>query len=683
MSEAIPTPMRTILYHNFDLAIDPSATAPQHYRARVLDSGAGQASAEFVLPFSDLEVENFLLRINRPRRGVRRIDSPEMLAARQFGSRLFEAVFSGSVQTALLRSLDEATRQRVGLRLRLRLTDAPALADLPWEYLYVPSLNRFFVHSLNTPLVRYLDLPQTSTPLAVQPPLNVLVMIANPRDQAKLDVEAEWRKVQEALADLTDAGLVTVTRLEQATLSALQRRLRKEEYHIFHFVGHGGFDRQTDNGVLLLEDEKGLSRLVGGHYLGTLLHDHPTLRLALLNSCEGARTARSDPFGGVAQHLVQQGIPAVLAMQFEITDEAAITLAHEFYAALADQYPVDAALAEARKAIFTQGNDIEWGTPVLYLRAPDGQLFDWAAVAAQPAPVVEPAPMPPPERKAPPIVTTTPPPVKPAPPAEPAAGATSQIEGITFVYVPAGEFTMGSDNGSDDEKPAHKVNLPGFWIMKTPVTNAQYRAFVAAGDYEQKTYWTAAGWQWRTKEQITQPRYWDDKQWNGADYPVVGVSWYEASAYTRWLATTTKLTIALPTEAQWEKAARGTDGRIYPWGNNAPNDQLLNYNNYVKHTTAVGRYPQGVSPYGCLDMAGNVWEWTSSLQQPYPYKADDGRENSDSANHRVVRGGDFDDLAVRCAVRYGNFPDFRGGYLDVGFRLVLSPSALTSGRSVL
>ena len=131
-------------------------------------------------------------------------------------------------------------------------------------------------------------------------------------------------------------------------------------------------------GVLLLEDDSGLLRKVAGSYLATLFHDHPTLQLAVLNACEGARTDPFDPFAGIAQTFVQQGIPAVIAMQFEITDRSAITLAHEFYTALADGYPVDAALAEARKAIFADGNDVEWGTPVLYMRSPNGQIFDLA-----------------------------------------------------------------------------------------------------------------------------------------------------------------------------------------------------------------------------------------------------------------------------------------------------------------
>jgi tetratricopeptide (TPR) repeat protein len=353
--------MAEISYLDFDLLIERSA---KKYRARVLNSPAGQAAIDFRLPFSDPELDKFLS------------GSPEMEAAKSFGERLFNAVFGGEVGVGLRRSLDEASRQGAGLRLRLRLTEVPELADLPWEFLYNSALNRFLVLSVETPLVRYLDLPERIQPLAVKPPLRVLAMISSPSDYPKLDVEQEWTKLRDALGDLEQRSLVVLERLEETTLAALQRKLRQAEYHIFHFIGHGGFDEQAQDGVLVLEDEAKRGRQVSGQYLGTLLHDHRPLRLVILNACEGARTSRTDPFAGTAQSLVQQGIPAVIAMQFAITDEAAITFAHEFYCAVADGYPVDAALAESRKAISVQGNDIEWGTPVLYMRAPDGRIFD-------------------------------------------------------------------------------------------------------------------------------------------------------------------------------------------------------------------------------------------------------------------------------------------------------------------
>jgi len=377
-------------YLDFDLLIE---RAGDRYKARVLNSPAGQATAEFELPFSEEGLENFVLKIGRPRRTTRRVDSPEMQTVKIFGSKLFDAVFQNDVYTCFRGSLDEATRQDdTGLRVRLRLAEAPELVDIPWEYLYYPTLNRFLCLSVETPLVRYLDLPERIRSLAVKPPLRILVMISNPSDCRPLDVEQEWAKLNEALSDLKQRGLVELDRLQGASLAALQRQLRRAEYHIFHFIGHGGMDQQTKDGVLILEDENGLSRQVSGQDLGILLHDERTLRLALLNACEGARNARNDPFAGVAQSLVQQGIPAVIAMQFEVTDEAAITLAHQFYDVLAENRPVDMALTEARKNIFTQLQNVEWGTPVLYMRSPDGRIFDIEPTKP------EPKPLPPPKR---------------------------------------------------------------------------------------------------------------------------------------------------------------------------------------------------------------------------------------------------------------------------------------------
>ena len=201
-------------------------------------------------------------------------------------------------------------------------------------------------------------------------------MIASPTDYTELDVEDEWKKLRDSLDDLEKSGKAEVTRLQCATLSELQKELRRQDFHVFHFIGHGGFDAHHADGVLLLEDENGKSRPVSGQHIGMMLHDAKTLRLAILNACEGARTSRSDPFTGVAQTFIQQGVPAVIAMQFEISDDAAISLTHEFYAALADGFPVDAALAEGRKSIFAEVNDVEWGTPVLYTGAHDGHIFD-------------------------------------------------------------------------------------------------------------------------------------------------------------------------------------------------------------------------------------------------------------------------------------------------------------------
>jgi formylglycine-generating enzyme required for sulfatase activity len=268
-------------------------------------------------------------------------------------------------------------------------------------------------------------------------------------------------------------------------------------------------------------------------------------------------------------------------------------------------------------------------------------------------------------------VTYTPSPVQgPTDVPTPGIGSTkiNPIDGAEMVYVPAGEFTMGSSDddpdADDDEKPQHKVYLDAFWIYKTEVTNAQYRQCVEAGAC--------------TPPHVTE--YYDDPAY--ADHPVVWVDWYQVEAYSEWAWG------RLPTEAEWEKAARGTDGRIYPWENDFDGNRLNfcdsncsyedtkddSYDDGYTYTAPVGSYPAGASPYGALDMAGNVWEWTSTLYEEYPYRADDGREDVEADGARVLRGGSFydDEWLVRCAFRYRDFPrdwDYR-----LGFRVVVSPS---------
>lgn len=351
--------MDKAIYLDYDLLIEGSE---EGYRARVLNSPAGQATAHFDLPFLEQD--------------MRALEALQVETVKAFGKHLFEAVFDDQVQSSLHRSLDEANRQGAGLRIRLRLTDVPELISLPWEYLYDPVHDHFLVLSTETPLVRYLDLPEPIHPLAVKLPLRMLVMISSPSDHTSLDAEREWLALNKAVGELEQRGMFALERLETASLPALQRQLRQGEYHVFHFIGHGSFDERTQDGTLILEDEGGRGHPVSGQDLGMLLHDHRPLRLAFLNACEGARASQSDPFAGVAQSLVQRGIPAVVAMQSTISNATAIALVHEFYSALVEGYPVDADLAEARKAVFVLGSNVEWGTPVLYMRAPDGHIFD-------------------------------------------------------------------------------------------------------------------------------------------------------------------------------------------------------------------------------------------------------------------------------------------------------------------
>lgn len=187
---------------------------------------------------------------------------------------------------------------------------------------------------------------------------------------------------------------------------------------------------------------------------------------------------------------------------------------------------------------------------------------------------------------------------------------------MVLVYVPSGEFWMGSgeadSDASSDEKPRHQVYLDAYWIDQTEVTNAMFAKFAEETDHQTDAekdgwayVWTGKFWEKVNGADWQHPRG-PDSNLNGLEaHPVVQVSWSDADAYCRWAER------ELPTEAEWEKAARGTDGRKYPWGDSAPTSSLLNFNNNVGDTTAVGSYPDGASPYDALDMAGNVWEWVA------------------------------------------------------------------------
>jgi formylglycine-generating enzyme required for sulfatase activity len=247
-----------------------------------------------------------------------------------------------------------------------------------------------------------------------------------------------------------------------------------------------------------------------------------------------------------------------------------------------------------------------------------------------------------------------------------------------LVTVPAGPFLMGStdaDNTAQDrEKPQHTLTLPEFKIARYPVTNAQYQRFVQA---------TGRGWESDERER-------PERQ----NCPAVNVTWHDARAYCAWLIEVWRADgrinadeiVRLPTEAEWEKAARGTDGRLWPWSNEWDSARCNAEETGLGRTCAVGLFPNGASPYGCLDMAGNVWEWTASLWGPweggtaklqfkYPYKSNDGRENLEADDNmlRVLRGGSFLNLRdlVRCACRCGRGASARGGLY--GFRLGVFP----------
>ena len=262
----------------------------------MLASPAGEAAVAFTLPFSEDELAEFATQLLQSTNRQSSLFEKGIL--RTVGGQLFEAIFHGELYACLSRSLDEASRRSAGLRLRLRLSDAPALADLPWEYLYYAAGNRYLTLSTTSPLVHYLELPQPVQPLTISPPVGILGLIAGPSDLPALDGEQEWNNLKGALDTMRNAGQVKLVRLQNPTLVELQRVLRQEEVHVIHFIGHGLFDEASGEGRLALCDANGEAELVSAQQLAQLLHNEPSLRLVVLNACEGSRTSTADPFAG-------------------------------------------------------------------------------------------------------------------------------------------------------------------------------------------------------------------------------------------------------------------------------------------------------------------------------------------------------------------------------------------------
>ncbi len=382
-----------------DLDLEIGAGSGREYPV-VVRSPAGEARIVMRFPYDDLTLESRLkdLRIAllRSANVHRKALSDEEQAVQEFGRTLFEALLAGDARALFDVSRATAAQEgKSGVRLRLRI-QAPELAALPWEYLYDPRLGDYLCLSRKTPLVRYPEIAQPIQPLKVTPPLRILGMIASPSDQDPLDVSREQERIRQSLEKLQTEGWVELTWLKGQTWEDLQEAMWDGPWHVFHFIGHGGFDSLRKEGVLALANERGNTYLLSATNLARLLADHTSLRLVLLNACEGGKSNERDLFSSTAATLARAGIPAVLAMQEEITDHAAIQLTRTFYRALAHGLPVDAALAEARTAIrLSAAQTLEWGTPILYLRSPDGLLFDLTSTPPlRPTPEPSPGPRP-------------------------------------------------------------------------------------------------------------------------------------------------------------------------------------------------------------------------------------------------------------------------------------------------
>ncbi len=357
--------MSQTTHHDFDLMITRSSAAS--YTALVVASPAGQASHEFTRSSIEGPASQLL---------AGGLTENQIQAA---GSALYESVFADAVEQAFVRSRDLAKAKGAGLRVRLRFGQTPELAGIPWEYLYRKSERKWLSLSTETPIVRYVDLADTIEPLQVDLPLRVLVVLPSVDDAARgLDVEAERRAIEGASRALVEAGFVEILPLQPATMTGLRAALTNTDIHIVHFIGHGTFDAASNEGMLVFDSEDGSLQRVTGSVLGSVLDEFDSVRLVILNACEGAMSSPSDSFAGAAQSLIANRIPAVVAMQTEITDAAAITFAKHFYAGITRGEPIDTAIVMARQALTGDATQslVEWGTPALYMRADEGRLFD-------------------------------------------------------------------------------------------------------------------------------------------------------------------------------------------------------------------------------------------------------------------------------------------------------------------
>ena len=348
------------------------------YITRVLKSvGGGEPSEQFGLDLDELLNRRPLLEASILSSSVtaRRLMSDNEAAIQDVGRRLFDAAFTGSVAAAYRTSLAVASERGMSVQIALRLT-APGLAALPWEALYDSEAQLYLCR--RDPLVRNVPAPGSPV-LKITRPLRVLGMISSPRGLPTLDVDLERERLEEALNPQIEDGSVELRWLEDVSWDALHAKLLEREWHVLHFIGHGTYDTVTDEGVLAFVGRNGRADYVMASALADLLDEaEPTPRLVVLNSCQSGAGGTTDLFSGTAAALAHSGIRAVAAMQFSISDTAALAFARGFYTALAHNRGIDEAVRSGRIGILGLGRGtLEWVTPVLYLRG-DAHLFDLA-----------------------------------------------------------------------------------------------------------------------------------------------------------------------------------------------------------------------------------------------------------------------------------------------------------------
>ena len=361
-------------YLDFDLSIQKQG---EDYLAKVVRSPAGASSAVFVLPPAALELNRVLAEYG----GYSA--SPD--AIEELGQSLFDQVMMDDLRVCLADSLTAARRLGAGLRVRLNLHKAPDLMAIPWEYLRTAELGGFLSLLPDVSLMRTLAFPLVVPSRQILPPLRVLVLINQPTNLGPLKVEDEWKSLVEKLDTLAEWGLASVERLDNPTRTTLPARLSATEFHILHFIGHAGYEFQSQQGMLALTNQENQEAdWITSNEFAEIVRQHHPPRVVVLNASFGAQTSSKLPFGGIAQAVMQKGIPVVVAMQIGISDTASLRFTGGFYGALVNGNSVDVAVSQGRRAVFDASKgSLEWGVPVIYSQTGDDYLLQPDLTEAQ------------------------------------------------------------------------------------------------------------------------------------------------------------------------------------------------------------------------------------------------------------------------------------------------------------
>jgi hypothetical protein len=580
-------------------------------------------SGEFESPLAQQELDGLRDAVATRYRRDTRLGAGKPVLVRDLGRKLYQNVFAGPLRALLAGCMPGRLSTR-GVRLRLRST-SPEVLRWPWELLH--NGRRFLALSLGTPIVRDLEYSgDVVEALRTAHPLRLLVVVASPSGYTPLNAKGELEEIRKALRWPRLLSMVKVEKLVKPTLESLDQMLAQKSFHVVHFIGHGTFDNGRNRGVLLFEDEEGHADPVTGERLAAVLEGHESLRLMVLNSCDGACSSGESVFAGVAQSIINQPVPAVVAMQLPISDPIAITFSYWFYWALARGRPVDWAITRARKAMRAAAQGFEWAIPVLFLSTPDGQLFRW--------------------KPSPSLYTSltlvgllcagfltwswklasAPPP--PAPPLSVSCPSPRALPDMKFVLVHGGSFQMGSDSGEKDEKPVHQVTISRpFCLGAYEVTQEQVQTIMG----------------FKGTRGLKQE----------ADMPAQGISYPDTLDFIHKLDDREdKPVFRLPREAEWEFAAQD------PGALNCDTDRRM----------PVGSLKP--NRYGLHGMLGNVWEWVEDWYGEYPAEPVTDPSGPATGEKRIRRGGSSDSAISNCRASQRKASNPAWHQQNTGFRIL-------------